>query len=327
MPSLFRFNLSSVAFHGPPALTVNSLTVSLIFPGQGAQNLGMGVALAERSSIARDIYAEANQILGFDLLELCTSGPPEQLNKTEFCQPALFVHSLAALKTLESERPDLWDGVAFVAGLSLGEYTAVAAAGGVTFGEGLRLVQVRGKAMQAAADSVQSGMSSVLGVTEEQLAEICKQASQEGSAVRVANLLCPGNIAISGELEALGRAEKLSEAAGAMKVIRLQVAGAFHTDLMQPAVQALQEALSEVNFQPTTVPVISNVDASPHSQPDEFRELLAKQVISPVRWEASLRSMMEAGVEQFVEIGTGRVLAGTLKRINRKIPCENFGDS
>lgn len=302
------------------------MTVSLIFPGQGAQNLGMGTALAERSPVARDVYAEAKQVLGFDLLELCSDGPVEQLNKTEFCQPALFVHSLAALKTLESERPELWGSVVSVAGLSLGEYTAVAAAGGVSFGEGLSLVQVRGKAMQAAADAVQSGMSSVLGLSEEQLAEVCSQASQEGSSVRVANLLCPGNIAISGHLDALARAEQLSEAAGAMKVIRLQVAGAFHTDLMKPAVQALQTALNEVDFQSTTVPVISNVDARPHSQPDEFRELLAKQVVSPVLWEASLRAMLEDGVRQFIEVGTGRVLAGTLKRVNRKIPCENFGD-
>ena len=286
----------------------------------------MGAALAERSPVASEVYAEAKEVLGFDLLELCTGGPVEQLNKTEFCQPALFVHSLAALKALESERQDLWSSVVSVAGLSLGEYTAVAAAGGIPFSEGLKLVQVRGKAMQAAADAVQSGMSSVLGLAEGQLVELCSQASQEGSSVRVANLLCPGNIAISGHLDALARAEQLCEAAGAMKVVRLQVAGAFHTELMQPAVQALQKALSEVNFQSTSIPVISNVDAAAHTQPDEFRELLAKQVVSPVLWEASLRTMLEHGAEQFIEVGTGRVLAGTLKRVNRKIPCENYGD-
>lgn len=286
----------------------------------------MGAALAERSSIARDVYSEAKSILGFDLLELCTQGPADQLNRTEFGQPALFTHSYAALKQLEVERPDLWDSVSSVAGLSLGEYTAVAAADGIAFADGLRLVQIRGQAMQAAADAVQSGMSSVLGLDEQQLNTICEQSSSENEFVRVANLLCPGNIAISGHLPALERAEKLAGEAGAMKSVRLQVAGAFHTEIMRPAVAKLQNALQSVEFKTTRVPVVSNVDAAGHAEPDEFRNLLAKQVVTPVLWEASLRAMLDSSTQEFIEVGTGRILAGTLKRIHRKTPCENFGD-
>lgn len=286
----------------------------------------MGSALVAASPIARDIFAQAEAILGFDLLELCRSGPAEQLNRTEFSQPALYVHSFAAMKQLEHEQAGLWDSVIGVAGLSLGEYTAVAAAGGMSFEDGLRLVQTRGAAMQAAADAVASGMSSILGLEEDKLQAVCSQATGEGQLVRVANLLCPGNIAISGHLTALEAAEKLSTEAGAFKAIRLQVAGAFHTPLMQPAVERLQEALAKVPFQKTRVPVFSNVDAAPHSTPDDFRELLSQQVVSPVLWEASLSQMIQTGCEKFIEIGAGRVLAGTLKRINRKITCENFGD-
>ncbi|MCA9132290.1 MAG: acyltransferase domain-containing protein [Planctomycetales bacterium] len=286
----------------------------------------MGQELVQRSPLARGLFEQAGELLGFDLLEICTQGPAERLNRTEYCQPALFVHSFAALKQLELERPELWDTVAGVAGLSLGEYTAVTAAGGMSFESAVQLVHIRGLAMQAAADATASGMSSILGLSVEPLDAVCQQAATDGQVVRVANLLCPGNIAISGHLAALERAEQLSLEAGAFKAVRLQVAGAFHTPVMQPAVERLEQALATVEFQPTRVPVFSNVDASPHSQPAEFRRLLAQQVVEPVRWEASLNRMVEAGCEQFLEIGAGRVLAGTLKRINRKLPCENIGN-
>ncbi|QDV27523.1 ACP S-malonyltransferase [Aureliella helgolandensis] len=302
------------------------MNIGILFPGQGAQAVGMGAALCERSSIARDLFTEASQILDFDLLELCQTGPAEQLNRTEFCQPALFVHSFAALKQLEADRPELWDSVAAVAGLSLGEYTAVAAAGGVTFADAVRLVHIRGRAMQAAADAVSSSMSSIIGLDQDKISDACQAASDPQHFAQVANLLCPGNIAISGHTAAIERAEELCMAAGAMKAIRLQVAGAFHTPLMQPAVEQLTAALANVEFKQTRVPVYSNVDAGPHTTPDEFRSLLARQVVNPVLWEASLRAMLAAGIEQFIEIGAGRILAGTLKRINRKTPCENLGE-
>lgn len=302
------------------------MSIGLLFPGQGAQTVGMGAELTQRSQVARDLFDQASQTLGFDLLKLCTEGPAEQLNRTEFSQPALFVHALAELRQLEAERPELWHDVAAVAGLSLGEYTAVCAAGGIDFEAGLRLVQLRGQAMQAAADAVCSGMSSILGVEQEQLTAICDQATSSAQLVRVANLLCPGNIAISGHLGALQKAEELSVEAGAFKTIRLQVAGAFHTPIMQPAVKKLSTALETVEFQTTRVPIYSNVDAAPHTQPDDFRRLLSQQVVEPVRWQASLERMIADGCDQFLEVGAGRVLAGTLKRINRKIACENVGN-
>lgn len=302
------------------------MKVGLLFPGQGAQAVGMGAELVKRSSVAARLFERAAAVLGYDLFKLCTEGPAEQLNRTEFAQPALFVHSFAALKQLECERSDLWENVLGGAGLSLGEYTAVAATGGIDFEAGLTLVHLRGVAMQGAADAISSGMSSILGLDLDKLEAICSQATTGEQLVRVANLLCPGNIAISGHLAALERAEQMCLEAGAFKVVRLQVAGAFHTSIMQPAVEQLSSALATVDFTATRVPVYSNVDASAHSQPAEFRRLLAEQVVSPVQWEASLAKMIADGCEQFIEIGSGRVLAGTLKRINRKMPCENVGD-
>ncbi|MDX1930195.1 MAG: ACP S-malonyltransferase [Pirellulaceae bacterium] len=298
----------------------------LMFPGQGAQAVGMGIALTARSPIATELFAEANGILGFDLRNLCALGPAEQLSRTEFSQPALFVHSYAALKQLESERPDLWSDVVGVAGLSLGEYTAVAAAGGISFADGVRLVQQRGLAMQAAADAIPSSMSSIIGLDQTKLEEVCKAVSTPDSFAQVANLLCPGNIAISGHTAAIAAAEEASLAAGAMKAVRLQVAGAFHTSIMQPAVAKLEAALANVQFRPMRVPVYSNVDGLPHTDSGEIRGLLGRQVVSPVQWELTLKNFIAAGVDKFIEIGAGRVLAGTLKRVDRKAACENIGE-
>jgi [acyl-carrier-protein] S-malonyltransferase len=287
----------------------------------------MGAALCQRSELAASLFRIASEVLGYDLRKLCSEGPAEQLNRTEFGQPALFVHSYAALKQLEAEQENLWDKVTCVAGLSLGEYTAVAAAGGISFEEGVRLVKARGEAMQAAADAAPSGMASVLGLDQEKLEDVCESCSNgEDDFVKVANLLCPGNIAISGHLGALDRAEAACSEAGAMKTIRLQVAGAFHTSIMASAVPTLETAVSRAELQPTKVPVISNVDALEHTAPVEIAELLARQVQAPVLWEQSLRNMIDAGVSEFIELGAGRVLAGTLKRISRKMPCTSTGE-
>lgn len=302
------------------------LPTVLMFPGQGAQTVGMGSALVERSPVARQLFDEASQILSFDLAKLCAEGPADQLSRTEYSQPALFVHSFAALKQLEIERPELWLDVIGVAGLSLGEYTAVAAAGGMSFPDGVRLVQKRGQAMQAAADAVPSSMSSVLGLEQSKLEEICNSISSSHSYVQVANLLCPGNIAISGHTEAVEAAEAACVAAGAMKAVRLQVAGAFHTAIMQPAVSKLEAALAEINFRPVRVSVYSNVDGLPHSTAEEIRGLLGRQVVSPVQWESTLKNFLGAGADNFIEIGAGRVLAGTLKRVDRKAKCENVSE-
>jgi [acyl-carrier-protein] S-malonyltransferase len=286
----------------------------------------MGEGLLTKSPASRKLFDEAREILGFDLLQLCLSGPAEQLNRTEFSQPALYVHSLAAFGHLLEQRPQLWDAVTAVAGLSLGEFTAITAAGGLTFADGLRLVQTRALAMQAAADQVASGMSSIIGLELEKLRNVCREATAATEFVEVSNLLCPGNIAISGHIPAIERAETAALAAGAMKAVRLAVAGAFHTALMQPAVGRLTEGLARAAFQKTRVPVFSNVDAAPHSDPEEIRGLLARQIISPVLWEDTLRNLLAAGHDAFIEIGAGKVLAGTLKRVERKAACESIGD-
>jgi [acyl-carrier-protein] S-malonyltransferase len=209
------------------------------------------------------------------------------------------------------------------AGLSLGEYTALVFAGVMDFDSGLRIVQERGRAMQEAADALSSGMISVLGLDREQVETLCRDVRQD-ETLQVANLLCPGNIVVSGHRGACERIADAAMAAAAMKVIPLPVAGAFHTALMQPAVERLRSALTDVALKRPRIPVISNVDARPHEDPTEIRELLIQQVCSQVRWEDSMRYLLdEQGIASFYEIGPGRVLCGLLKRIARKVPCEN----
>jgi [acyl-carrier-protein] S-malonyltransferase len=283
----------------------------------------MGAQLAASLTAAKAIFDRAADILGYDLLALCTEGPVEKLNSTVHSQPALFVCSLAALEQLKLDSPGVVEGCAVTAGLSLGEYTALVFAGAIDFDAGLRLVQARGRAMQDAADAAPSGMVSILGLKREEIETLCDQARGEG-VLQLANILCPGNIVVSGDSEACQRVAQLAEAAGAMKVIPLAVAGAFHTPLMQSAVNRLAAALAEVEIKAPRIPVVSNVDAQPHDDPEEIGALLVKQVVSPVLWEDSMRHLIdELGVESCYEIGPGRVLRGLLKRIQRKLPCEN----
>ncbi|XZE54725.1 ACP S-malonyltransferase [Planctomycetaceae bacterium SH139] len=300
--------------------------IGFLFPGQGAQTPGMGRSLYERHAVVRSLFDQANAVLGYDLKAICFEGPEEQLNATEFSQPALFVTSMAAVAAMREEHPEWLERAEAAAGLSLGEYTAVCFAGGLSFEEALRLVQRRGQAMQAAAAEESSGMSSVLGLSVEQVEQLCQQVRREGEVLQPANLLCPGNIAVSGHLSALERLVPAATEMGAMRVIPLAVAGAFHTVLMQPAVAALQEALQAAAPVDTQIPVYSNVDAAPHREADIVQDLLTRQVVNPVRWEDSLRQMVRDGIDGFLEVGTGRVLRGTLKRIDRKLATEGFGD-
>ena len=300
-------------------------TAAILFPGQGAQDIGMGQWLCESFPIANELFQQANEILGYDLQALCKDGPKERLDATEFSQPALFTVGMAAAKVLQDQQPERLANIKATAGLSLGEYTAVCFAGGLEFADALRLVQRRGQAMQAAANAVESGMASVIGTKLDDLQAVCDQV-KEGDVLRPANLLCPGNIAVSGHQTALARLEPAVLEAGAMKFIPLTVAGAFHTSLMEPAVAALSEALAEMPIQDTQIPVYSNVDAAPHQSADEIRSLLSRQVTQPVLWEASIRKMIDDGIEGFLEAGTGRILRGTLKRIQRKLPTDGFGD-
>ena len=294
--------------------------IAFLFPGQGAQMVGMGAALAESLPAVRELYDRANAILGYDLAKLCFEGPAEELDSTVYSQPALFVTSLAALEKLRHDSPDVVLSCEGTAGLSLGEYTALVFAGAIEFEAGLRLVQERGAAMQDASDATPSGMVSILGLERPQVEALCERA-REGEVLEIANLLCPGNIVVSGANSACERAAEFAPAAGAMKAVPLAVAGAFHTNIMGPAVDRLKAALAEVTISRPTIPVVSNVDGKPHDDPGEIRDLLVRQVVSPVRWEDSMRWLLGSGFDQFYEVGPGRVLRALLKRIDRKVAC------
>ncbi len=295
--------------------------IAFLFPGQGAQIVGMGQALCESLPAARRLFEEASALLGYDLLQLCVQGPAERLDSTVISQPAIFVASLAALESLKASSPEVLNEVVATAGLSLGEYTALVFTGALDFADGLRVVQQRGQAMQAASDATPGSMVSILGLEQANVAELVQEASQHG-LLQIANLLCPGNIVVSGAKTACDAIEKRA-AEGRARTVRLAVAGAFHTPLMKPADEKLAQALAGVTLRPPRVPVWSNVDARPHTDPEEIRGLLVRQVVEPVLWERTLRGLLEAGCERFYEIGPGRVLAGLLKRVQRKADLTN----
>jgi len=280
----------------------------------------MGRQLAGSVPAARRLYDRAAELLGYDLAKLCFAGPAEELDSTVCSQPAIFVTSLAALEALRAESPDVVLSCEAAAGLSLGEYTAMVFAGVMEFEDGLMLVQKRGAAMQEASDATPSGMVSILGLDREQVEALCQQARQ-GEILEIANLLCPRNIVISGTNGACERAAELAPRMGAMKAIPLAVAGAFHTQIMGPALQRLAEVLADVPMRRPQIPVISNVDARPHEDPEEIRQLLMRQVLHPVLWEEAMRYLLGEGFDQFYEIGPGRVLRGLLKRVDRKVEC------
>ena len=295
-----------------------------LFPGQGAQTVGMVTEATESVPAARALFEQANEILGYDLLELCQKGPEETLNATNHSQPALYVAGLAAVEILKANDPSAFDDVQATAGLSLGEYTALAFAGSLSFEDGLRVVKVRGESMQQAAEMVPSGMLSVIGLDVEKTQAVCDQASDAGK-VWIANYLCPGNLTLSGHAAGLEKAAGLASEAGAMMTKALAVAGAFHTEIMAPAVEPLQAVFDEVQFNPPRIPVICNVDAQPHEDPKEIRDLLLKQALNPVRWEDSMRYLLDEDFVTFLELGPGRVLAGLMKRIKRKTNFVNVG--
>jgi [acyl-carrier-protein] S-malonyltransferase len=296
--------------------------IAFLFPGQGAQAVGMGRQLAESVPAARHLYDRAAEILGYDLAKLCFEGPADELDSTVYSQPALFVTSLAALESLRAETPDVLLSCEAAAGLSLGEYTAMVFAGVMEFEDGLMLVQRRGAAMQEASDATPSGMVSILGLERAQVEALCDRARGE-EILEIANLLCPGNIVVSGTNAACERAAEMAPTMGAMKAVPLAVAGAFHTRIMRPADEKLAEALADVPMKSPRIPVVCNVDARPHNDPEEIRQLLIQQVLSPVLWEDSMRYLLGQGFDEFYEVGPGRVLRGLLRRIDRKIDCQN----
>lgn len=297
--------------------------IAFLFPGQGAQAVGMGRELDNELPAARDLFDRAGEILGFDLRKVCFEGPAEALEATDVSQPAIFVASLAALESVKASQPEVVASCQGAAGLSLGEYTALVFAGSLDFETGLKVVQARGRAMQAAALATPSGMTSVLGLDEPAIDELCRRVAPHGRLWK-ANLLGPGNIVVSGETTALAQLEPIASELGASRVIPLKVAGAFHSDLMKPADDQLEAVLATAAISPPRIPVYSNVDASPHTEPADLRRTLVAQVIGGVRWEDSIRRMMADGFDTFYEVGPGRVLTGLLKRIDRKTPCTSI---
>ncbi len=297
--------------------------IAFLFPGQGAQTVGMCRELDQELPAVRGLFDRAGELLGIDLRQLCIKGPAEALEATDVSQPAIFVASLAALESINASNPDLVASAEGAAGLSLGEYTALVFAGAMEFETGLQVVRRRGQAMQAAALATPSGMTSVLGLDEPAVDELCRRVAPTGRIWK-ANLLGPGNIVLSGEKAALEQVPAVATELGAMKVLPLAVAGAFHSDLMKPADEQLAQVLAHTAVAPPRIPVYSNVDALPHSDPDDIRRTLVTQVLQGVRWEDSMRRMLADGFDTFYEIGPGRVLTSLLKRIDRKVSCTSI---
>ena len=291
---------------------------ALVFPGQGAQSVGMVGDWCESLPAARDLFRRASDILGYDLAAICASGPAEKLNTTAVSQPAILVTSLAALEVLKSRDPAPLEQAALTAGLSLGEYTALVFAGALDFDDAVRLVDVRGRAMQECAELRPGAMVAVLGLDRAAVAKLCDEC-RGADVLEVANVLCPGNVVASGSAEACRRLEVAATAAGAMKCVPLEVAGAFHTVMMEPAVTKLSAALAATEIRPPRIPVVSNVDARPHVDPAEIRRLLARQVVGVVEWQASVEHLLATGVRTVWEVGPGRVLRGLMKRIDRSV--------
>lgn len=285
--------------------------IAFVFPGQGAQYVGMGKALEEAFPYIRFFFDEASDVLGFDLRRLCFEGPEDELRRTDNTQPAILTICVQALKVLEREvgvKPDL------LAGHSLGEYTALFATGALSFGDVLKLVRERGRAMEEACPRGQGGMAAILGLEGHKVDELCRIARRDDEVLVPANYNCPGQVVISGHLEAVKRAVELSKELGAKRGVLLEVSGPFHSPLMERAAERLREVLEEVNWGSFSVPVVSNVTAEPYSSPEEAKRLLVLQVKSPVRWEDSVRKMVALGVDTFIELGPNKVLSGLIRR-------------
>jgi [acyl-carrier-protein] S-malonyltransferase len=283
---------------------------ALMFAGQGAQTVGMGKDLADGFPTARALFDRANAALGYDLAGLCFKGPELELTKTENAQPGIYLVGWVAFQLLKERLPGLRVGA--TAGLSLGEFTALAAAGALSFEDGLKVVRQRGCFMQEACAATRGAMAAIIGLDEASTREVCAQAG-----VELANLNCPGQIVISGELEKINQACELARSKGAKKALTLPVAGAYHSTLMADVQPKFEAALAAVHFQSPAVTVISNVTAKPHGAAAEIQSLLVRQVTSSVRWEESMRYLLGQGFTRFIELGPGNALSGFMKRIDK----------
>jgi [acyl-carrier-protein] S-malonyltransferase len=297
----------------------NMSKTALLFAGQGAQVVGMGKDLAQNFPAAKHWFERANSALGYDLAAVCFSGPDSELTKTEHAQPAIYLVSWIAFELLKEQIPGLRFDAA--AGLSLGEFTALAAAGSMSFEDGLRVVRQRGKFMQQACDATHGTMAAVIGLDEAPTREVCAE-----TGVVLANLNCPGQLVISGETEQISRACELAKTKGARRALPLSVAGAYHSPLMASAQPKLEATLQSIQLAAPRVQVISNVTAQPHGAPTTIRALLVDQVTSSVRWEQSMRYLLAQGYTRFIELGPGTALSGFMKRIDKTALMHNVGD-
>jgi [acyl-carrier-protein] S-malonyltransferase len=290
--------------------------VAFVFPGQGSQYVGMGSDLYETEAAAKAIFDAADRALGFSLSGLCFNGPEEELRLTANTQPAILTASVAVLRVLQ-ERAGLTPD--FVAGHSLGEYSALVAAEALSFEDAVQIVRARGQFMEEAVPAGQGAMSAVMGMERDLLIAICTRITGEGHPVQLANLNCPGQIVISGSAEGVARAGAQAKEEGAKRVIPLNVSGPFHSSLMEPAADKLAQKLAEYKISDAKVNVVANVSADAIKDKEQIRTALIEQVASPVLWEDSVRFMLEQGVELFIEIGPGTVLSGLVKKVDRRV--------
>lgn len=281
-----------------------------MFPGQGSQFPGMGKDLYENSPVAHELFEKANKILGFRITDIMFNGTAEELKQTKVTQPAVFLHSvITAIAMGEEFKPDV------VAGHSLGELSALTAAGALTFEDGLKIVSARAFAMQKACEMQSSTMAAIIALADEKVEEICAEITKGGEIVIAANYNCPGQVVISGTTEGVSLACEALKAAGAKRALPLSVSGAFHSPLMQPAKEELEAAIQAATFNTPRCPVYQNVDALPHTCPEEIKANLIAQLTAPVRWTASVKNMLADGVTEFTECGPGNVLQGLIKKI------------
>ena len=287
---------------------------AFVFPGQGTQFVGMGKDLYENHTLAKELFDKADSILGFKITDIMFAGTDEQLKQTNVTQPAVFLHSvISALCLGDAFKPDM------VAGHSLGEFSALVASGALSFEDGLKLVAARANAMQKACEKNPGTMAAIIALPDETVEQVCEEVSKEGKVVVAANYNCPGQLVISGEKDAINEACEKLKAAGAKRALPLMVGGAFHSPLMQPAKDELQDAIEKTNFSTPSCPVYQNVDAKPHTDPSEIKANLIAQLTSPVRWTKSVQNMIADGADDFTECGPGRALRGMIGRIDRSV--------
>jgi [acyl-carrier-protein] S-malonyltransferase len=302
---------------------MNDQKTAYVFPGQGSQSVGMGHALAQSFPSANEIFMQADDILGFRLSQLAWEGPEEQLNDTINTQPALFTHSIAVLKVIQDLNLDLLPS--FVAGHSMGELSALVAAGAISFRDGLRLVRVRGELMKRSGEVTPGGMAAVMGLDIPQIEQLCSEATLASEIVQVANDNCPGQVVISGSNAALDRIQPLLEQAGAKRVIRLAISIAAHSPFMAAAQDDFNQAVTMTPIKAPLIPIIGNVTATPLVDANAIRDDLQKQLTHRVRWTESVQVMISEGITEFIEIGNGSVLSGLIKRIDRNVIATTLG--